>query len=450
MISVHEFERTVIACALREQNANTIEVIEKLQPEHFELGLMSDFWSTIKSLHKGDEPIDLVSLATKHQDQYQAIQDLARMEGFSPISIKAYAKKVRQAANLRSAAFEMQNALDAIKNCNDSVTISDVAESVKRSFESITIETDGRRPRSGLEIMQDYSDRIEARFNGDDKESLIKFGINSLDEFLGGLNSTDLVTLGGCSGMGKTELLITLTNAMVLTGNAVLNFTMEMDESQIVDRSIGSMSGLSTSLVREPSKFNQEQWGKVSNAIGELNNDLYWVHDEPSISLSSICRHARELKNKQPNLKLIIVDYAQIMELPSNLSVNEGLATISGGLKNLAKELRCPVILLSQLNEKEIKRRLDKRPVNGDIHGSASIANDSDRIFMVYRDEVYNAEKSLMQGIAEILITKNRHGKTGVIYQEWKNGHFVDVNQERIAQIVVNNEAEKRDKRGLM
>lgn len=450
MISVHEFERTVIACALREQNANTIEVIEKLQPEHFELPLMSEFWRTIKGLHKGDEPIDLVSLATKHKDQYQAIQDLARMEGFSPISIKAYAKKVRQASNLRSAAFEMQIAIDAIKNCNDIGKISEVAESVQKSFESITIETDGRRPRSGLEIMQDYSDRIEARFNGDEKEALIKFGIDSLDEFLGGLNSTDLVTIAGCSGMGKTELLITLTNAMVLTGSAVLNFTMEMDESQIVDRSIGSLSGLSTSLVREPSKFNQEQWGRVSNAIRDLNNELYWVHDEPSISLRGICKHARELKNKHPKLKLIIVDYAQIMELPIYTSTNEGLGTISAGLKNLAKELKCPVILLSQLNEKEIKRRPDKRPLNGDIHGSAAIANDSDRIFMVYRDEVYNAEKSTMKGIAEILITKNRHGKTGVVYQEWKNGHFIDVNQEKVGLIVANNEAEKRDNRGLL
>lgn len=445
MISVLELERAVIASAIREQNANTIDVIEKLEPEHFESRLLASFWKTIKMLHKQNEPIDGATLATTHEDEWPVIQNLMNLSGISPVSIKAYAKKVRQTSNLRNAVIQMRIAIESIENCSDAKSIGSVALDVEKAFSLITLETDNKLPRSGAEILPEYINMIEARHEGHDSEKTIKFGIDSLDEMLGGLNPVDLVAIGGCSGMGKTELLIRLCNGVVGTGNAVLNFTMEMDEFQIVERSIADLARVQVGKLRSPKGMSQEDWGNVSTAMGEINNDLYWVHDEASISVEKICGHARAIKNKQPKLSLIIVDYAQIMDLPKSDSTNEAIGVMTRTLKKLAKELRCPVILLSQLNEKQIKERKDKRPINGDFYGSSHILNDSDRVFYVYRDDVYH-DHSNMKGIAEIIVGKNRFGETGTIYQKWTNGHFVDIDQKEIANQIAQNEADERER----
>lgn len=444
MISVMEMERAVIAAAIREQNANTIEVIERLSDACFENDFLSAVWRTIVKLQRSNEPIDVVTVGSFHEDDFLAIRRIVEDTPISPIQIKAYAKKVRQAHNLRNAVQIMQGAIDTITQCNDTSRIGEAAKSVEDALSEMVIETDSKMPRSGKEILPDYMDYINARFEGHESARMIKLGIESLDELLGGLNPVDLVAVGGCSGMGKTELLIKLTNGVMLAGMSVLNFTMEMDEFQIVERSISDLAGIGVGSLRNPRGMDGDEWAKVSKSVGELNNERYWIHDEQSISIEKVCSVSRMMKNKQPDLGLIIVDYAQIMEMPKANSQTEAIAIITGRLKGLAKELRTPVILLSQLNEKQIKERRDKRPMNGDFFGSAAITNDADRIFFVYRDEVYHSD-STMKGFAEIIVSKNRFGQTGTIYQRWVNGHYVDVDQAEVAMQIQHNQEIKQN-----
>ena len=445
MISVMDLERAVVTAAMLEQNANTIEVIERLDPECFESSFLKGVWKTVRKLHKQNEPIDAVTIGTMHEDDWTAIQNMAKGEGVSPMAIKSYAKKVRQAHNLRNAVVQMQAAIDAINGCNDVQSIGPVAAEVEKAFSMITVETDSRLPRSGREILPDYMDMIELRHTGHESQQMIRTGIKSLDDMLGGLNPVDFVAIGGCSGMGKTELVIKLCNGVISTGNAVLNFTMEMDEFQIIERSVADIARVNVGKLRSPQGMKDDDWNKVTVAMGELNNDLYWVHDESGITVEKVCSYARMIKNQQPKLSMIVVDYAQIMGLPKADTQNEAIGMMTRAFKKLAKELRCPVVLLSQLNEKQIKERKDKRPVNGDFYGSSYILNDADRVLYVYRDEVYH-EDSLYKGLAEIIVGKNRFGQTGTIFQKWVDGHYQDIDQESIANEIHEKERDKAER----
>lgn len=445
MISALDYERATVASAVKEQNVNVIDVMEKIDSIHFESSFCAKLWKNIKTLHKQNEPIDEMTVCMGNSEDYHALLSMIQNTTTNPLMIKAYAKKVRQAYNLRNAMVQMQLAIYEIKNCDCPTKIGEVALAVEQAFSQITVETDNKLPRSGAEILPDYIEMIQRRHDGDESEKTIKFGIDKLDEMLGGLNPVDLMVVGGCSGMGKTEFANKIGNGVLSRGYGVLNFTMEMDEMQIVERSVSDFAGLSVSTLRNPRGMTDTDWGMASNAMGEINNDLYWVHDETSISIEKICANARYVKNKQPKLSLIIVDYAQIMEIPKADRHDLALGIISSKLKSLAKELRCPVVLLSQLNEKQIKSRTDKRPLNGDLKDSSSLINDADRIIFIYRDEVYY-EDSAYKGVAEIIINKNRFGMTGTVMMGWVNGHFVDVSDNDLAHMAHAEEVKQSDK----
>lgn len=442
MISVLDLERSVIAATLDGQTNDVIDVIEKLTPEMFESPFFARIWGVIKKLHKQNEPIDAITVC-ENGDDYAAIETLTNTTPANASMIKAYAKKVRQAHNLRGAMFEMQNAIDAIKECSDYRDIGDVSARVEQAFSQITVETDRKLPRKGSDILPDYLEMVNRRHQGHESERTIKTGIEELDKKLGGLNAVDLVILAGCSGMGKTELANRITNGVMLNGYGVVNFSLEMDEMQIIERSVAGLANVPVNCLRSPRGMDDQQWGHVSKAMGELNNDLYWLHDEGAITVEDVCHHARWVKRQQPKLSLIVVDYAQIMDKPKAESETIAIGKISGKLKALAKEIRCPVLLLSQVNEKQIKSRTDKRPLNGDLFGAAALTNDADRIIFVYRDEVYYKD-SVSKGVAEIIVGKNRFGEVGTVYQGWANGHFVEMTPSEVAQAIHNNEAESK------
>jgi replicative DNA helicase len=213
--------------------------------------------------------------------------------------------------------------------------------------------------------------------------------------------------------MGKTTFAMNLVeNAMMSEEKPVLVFSLEMPSEQIMMRMLASLSRVDQTKIRT-AQLDDEDWARISNTMAMLKDkDRLFVDDSSGLTPMDVRSRARKLARERGGISLIMIDYLQLMRVPS-LSDNRTLeiAEISRSLKALAKELEVPVVALSQLN-RSLEQRADKRPVNSDLRESGSIEQDADLIMFIYRDEVYH-ENSEEKGVAEIIIGKQRNGPIG-------------------------------------
>ncbi len=237
-------------------------------------------------------------------------------------------------------------------------------------------------------------------------------GYADFDRLTAGLQPTDLIVLAARPAMGKTTLALNIAEYGALKSKkAVAVFSMEMSSSQLALRLISSLGRIDASRLRV-GNLEDEDWGRVHGAIAQLSGAKFFIDDTPALSPEVLRAKARRLR-REHDLGLIVIDYLQLMQVPGN---NENRATeiseISRSLKALAKELKVPVLALSQLN-RSLESRTDKRPVMADLRESGAIEQDADMIVFIYRDEYYHKENSSDKGLAEIIIGKQRNGPTG-------------------------------------
>ena len=237
-------------------------------------------------------------------------------------------------------------------------------------------------------------------------------GYVEFDKMTAGLQPTDLIVLAARPAMGKTTLALNIAEYGALKSKkAVAVFSMEMSASQLALRLISSLGRIDAGRLRV-GDLEDEDWGRVHGAIAQLGGVKIFIDDTPALSPEVLRAKARRLK-REHDLGLIVIDYLQLMAVPGN-SENRAteISEISRSLKGLAKELKVPVIALSQLN-RSLESRNDKRPVMADLRESGAIEQDADMIVFIYRDEYYNKESSPDKGLAEIIIGKQRNGPTG-------------------------------------
>jgi replicative DNA helicase len=214
--------------------------------------------------------------------------------------------------------------------------------------------------------------------------------------------------------MGKTSLVMNMAeHAAIHERKAVAVFSMEMSGPQLAMRMIGSVGRVDQHELRTGT-FRQEDWGRVTDALGKLSDAPIYIDDTAGLNVLELRSRARRLHRQCGGLALVVIDYLQLMS-GTGIGRDENRATeiaeISRSLKSLAKELKVPVVALSQLN-RSVDSRQDKRPMMSDLRESGAIEQDADVIMFIYRDEVYNPE-SPHKGVAEIIIAKQRNGPVG-------------------------------------
>ena len=215
--------------------------------------------------------------------------------------------------------------------------------------------------------------------------------------------------------MGKTTFALNVVeNTLRECDKPVLFFSMEMSARDITLKMLSSMAKVNYSHLRS-GEMNDGDWAKLSASMAMLKEKEFHVIDRPALTPTELKHRARKFKRSHPDLGLIVVDYLQLMTVPS-LTGNRNLEIghISAALKTLAKELKIPVIALSQLN-RSVDERRDKRPFMSDLRDSGSIEQDADVILFVYREEVYDKDNKDVKGLAEIVIGKQRNGAIGNI-----------------------------------
>lgn len=349
----------------------------------------------------------------------------------SAANLTAYAEAVREEAVERFAMNQMNQAIALLgdKANGDIYKRLGLAESVLNAIQERAIRnrTQGLRHAKdiGKEWVADVENRVQGRVRG------FTIGIEALDHLLKPkrVPAGSLVVIGARPKMGKTAVLGHIAKHYAFDRKeAVAVFSLEMPEAQIYERLIVDASGVDPEIFYRAAK-DADDWGRVAHAADRFNRSQLHIDDTPGIRLSHIQREARKL-NRQHKVGLVAVDYLTLMEAEDAERNDLAYGRITKGLKNLAKELDCVVLLLSQLNRQlENRPAGSRRPMPSDSRDTGQIEQDCDLWIGLYRDAVYNPDAP--EALSEAIVRLNRHGKTGTAYFNLTNGAVVEVDQEQ-------------------
>jgi replicative DNA helicase len=376
-------------------------------------------YEAVAGLISRNQPCDAVTLSGYLQgqgslDQVGGLSYLGSLARDTPTTanIRAYADIVRERSVLRQLIAAgnviVGNALEP--EGREAREIVDDAE--RAIFE---IAEAGFRGKVGFRpvkaILPDVVNRIDELYNSDGKMTGIPTGFKQLDEMTSGLQPGDLIIVAGRPSMGKTALAVNMAeNAALGSKKSAAIFSMEMSAESLTLRMISSLGRINQANLRS-GRLSEEDWPRIDSAMTQLSTANIFVDETPSLTPTEIRARARRLKRER-GLDLIVVDYLQLMQVTGT---KENRATeiseISRSLKALAKELKVPVIALSQLN-RGVEQRTEKKPVMSDLRESGALEQDADLILLIYREEVYEPNTT-RKGIADIIIAKQRNGPVG-------------------------------------
>jgi replicative DNA helicase len=361
-----EAEQSVLSAILIE-NKTLPEVLESLSEQDFYRAAHQKIFAAVVDLFDQNEPADLITLANvlKRKAQLESVGGasyLAELMDAVPMAVNAphYARIVREKATLRRL---IETAASITRRC--------------------------------------FQDRMDLQ--------------HILDEKTAGLQPGDLIVIAGRPSMGKTALALNIArNASLQTGNPTAVFSLEMSKEQLSLRILSAEARIDSSRMRG-GFLTQTDLSRINQAAGVLGDIPIYIDDSPAISALEIRAKARRMKMEK-GLGLIIIDYLQLMKGRASAERRDlEISEISRAMKALAKEINVPVVALSQLNRK-VEERTNKRPMLSDLRESGAIEQDSDVIVFIYRDDVYNkAEDNPNEGIAELILAKQRNGPTGTV-----------------------------------
>lgn len=367
-----------------------------------------------------EQPFDVVTVldSLKSSDDAHAVGgeaylfDLANNTP-SVANVVAYAKIVREKSVQRQLIAAAGEIADAAYHPGER-EVSDLLDFAETRVFSIAEQTAKEGGPEGMQsIVVRAVEKIDALFHQGSAITGVPTGLTDLDEMTSGLQESDLVIVAGRPSMGKTSLVMNIAEHVAIEAKKpVLVFSMEMPSDSLAMRMMSSLGRIDQNNIRT-GKLNDDDWSRVTSTVHMLSEAPIFVDDSPSLSPADLRARARRLVKEHGSLGLIVIDYLQLMKVPGFRAENRAaeISEISRGLKSLAKELKVPVIALSQLN-RSLEQRQDKRPVMSDLRESGAIEQDADLICFIYRDEVYN-EDSPDKGTAEIIIAKQRNGPIG-------------------------------------
>ncbi len=416
-----EAEQSVLGGLMLDNDAWD-RVAEKVVEQDFYLRAHRFIFAAMSRLAEATQPIDIITVS----EDLEANLKLDDVGGFaylgeiakntpSAANILAYAEIVRERAVVRDMISVAHDIADAGYDTQgrSSAELLDFAETkVFKIAEQRTNANEGPEPINS--ILAKTIEKIDELFRSPyDGVTGVSTGYVDLDKMTNGMQPSDLIIVAARPSMGKTTFAMNLCeHAAITSDKPVLIFSLEMPSEQIMMRMLASLGRIDQTKVRT-GQLEDEDWARLSSAIELLNTKgKMYIDDGSGLTPTEVRSRARRVAREHGGLSMIMVDYLQLMTVPG-MSENRTLeiAEISRSLKALAKELKVPVVALSQLN-RSLEQRADKRPVNSDLRESGSIEQDADLIMFIYRDEVYN-DDSPDKGTAEVIIGKQRNGPIG-------------------------------------
>ena len=429
-----ELEEAILGALMLEKNAISM-VIDVLKPESFYKDAHKEIYEAIRNLFERSQPVDLLTVTNelRYQGKLEfvggpyVISELTNKVG-SAANIEYHARIVSEKHILRELiriSSEIQT--DAYKETTDVFDLLDKTEKELFNVTEGNLRTE-HSPMSDL-IHQAIREMEELSQNTEGLTG-VPSGFTNLDRNTSGWQPSDLIVMASRPGMGKTSFVLSLArNAAVDHGKPVAIFSLEMSALQLVHRLISAEAEIDAQKLRH-GDLEAHEWTQMNVKINKLSDAPIYIDDTPGINIFELRAKCRRLK-AQHDIQLIIIDYLQLMNAqtdnkqPGNRE--QEISSISRAMKGIAKELNVPVIGLSQLSRAVETRGGSKRPILSDLRESGSIEQDADQVLFIYRGEYYgiteDEDGNPTEGMAELIIAKNRHGSVTTVPVRFIN-HF--------------------------
>lgn len=408
-----EAEQSLLGALLIDKDA-IINIAEILRPEHFyRTEQHGQIYNAILELFEKREPVDLITLTERLRqkgvlDKVGGVAYLTELINMVPTAahVISYARIIKEHAMRRtlitSSTKFIQQAYDGDEE------ISDIIEECEQSIYALSQQHVNRDFIQLKDALAESFDRLDEIQRTSGKLRGVPTGFRDLDNKLAGLQDSNLIIFAARPGMGKTSFALNIAQyAAVNAGLQVGIFSLEMSKEELVDRLLVNQADIDAWKLKT-GKLDEKDFDRISHAMGQLAEAQLFIDDTPGASLSEIRTKARRLKSEH-GLKLIIVDYLQLIQTKEYADNRvQQVSMISQGLKNLARELKVPVLALSQLN-RSVESRGIKRPELADLRESGAIEQDADVVMFIYREDPENLE------MVKLDIKKHRNGPTGEI-----------------------------------
>ena len=419
-----EAERSILGGILLD-NSLYDQAAEHLTGDDFSLDAHRRIYARMRDLQETGRPVDMITLAEEldRRKEVEAIGGVAYLSSLidgvpERPSIEHYVRIVRNKALLRGLINVAQNAIaEAIEHADEA------EEVLGRAEEGIFRLSENRISQGFMDIpgiVKTSFGSLEELIDRGQEITGLETHYKRLDQLTGGLQPSDLIIIAARPSMGKTAFAMNIAeNAAVNDGKVIGIFSLEMSREALLKRMLASHAQVDSKELNQ-GFLSKDDKRKLMSAVDRLMQSKLYIDDTPGISVSEMRAKARRLKQTEKRLDLLIVDYLQLMSaVPTGGKRVENrtqeVSAISRGLKALAKELRVPVVALSQLSRAPESRGGDHRPQLSDLRESGSIEQDADVVAFIFREEYYKRDDPDLEGIAEIIVAKQRNGPTDTI-----------------------------------
>ena len=396
----------------------------KLQPKHFYAKENKLIFGALKELDAKGEHIDVVTLLTTLGNKASQIggrkylsdllNSVASVEPF-----KTYEKHILESWKVRQAKKLQEKEIDSLEDLHE-------ITSEFNELQEIGAENEYNHKQAVIDLFE----KIESQSKG---LSGIDTGFEDLNRMLDGFQGGDLIISAARPSVGKTAKMLSHALAHCLNGGLTAIFSLEMDSESLNKRLLANIGKINLGKLRNPNQyFNADDWNKLTKAVGVLSELNLHIFDKSGQTVQEIRSQVKKLQRQYPNVPMLIqIDYLQLIRTTGRFeSKNVEVGEITRSLKELAKETKSPVYLLSQLN-RSVESRQDKRPKMSDIRDSGSIEQDADVIEFLYRED-YQNEDADDKNTIEVIIAKQRNGAVGTVklYYQKEYNFFAGLNHE--------------------
>ena len=414
-----EAEKSVLGSVLQSKET-LFEVLEILEPEDFYSEHHKEVFEAVRELNRRSEPVDILTVSEELKKRNtlamvggRAFVASLPTEAPSTANAESYAHIIKEKAILRSLIQASADILD--RSYKDKTDSQEVLSFAEQEIFNIARAKQKKDYTSLYDVMMENISQIDAMASTEGKLIGLTTGFVDLDEKTAGLQKSNLIIVAARPAMGKTAFVLNLAQNAALKADAkVLIFSLEMSKEELGMRMLSSDTCIDLAKLKT-GDLNRGEWEDLYIGIDRLTKAGIYIDDTPGISLMEMKNKCRRLKAEK-GLDLVIVDYLQLMEAKAE-SRQQEISKLSRSLKILAKEMDCPVIVLSQLS-RAVEQRIEKKPQLSDLRESGAIEQDADLVMFLYRDEYYNPDTD-KPNTCEVILAKHRGGSTGTVELAW-------------------------------